>query len=177
MSEMDREMQNFSAGPPADGGKTDPDEGTRAQAGWTLVEIMVGIAIVLILMTSVGVVLVGNIYKARQAAARDHIKTFALALDAYLLDCGEYPSREQGLKSLVEKPILSPVPTGWDGPYLQILTILGTPGETSTSTTPPGSTAGPTPSRATAPTAWKVERRRTRTSRAGTWAGIKKSHR
>jgi general secretion pathway protein G len=95
----------------------------RSEAGWTLVEIMVGIAIVLILMTSVGVVLVGNIYKARQAAAMDHIKTFALALDAYLLDCGEYPTQEQGLKALTEKPILSPVPTGWKGPYLQTLTI------------------------------------------------------
>ncbi len=99
-----------------------PDE-VQAQEGWTLVEIMVGIAIVLILMTSVGVVLVGNIYKARQAAARDHIKTFALALDAYLLDCKEYPTREQGLQALVEKPILSPVPADWDGPYLQILKI------------------------------------------------------
>ena len=121
MNEMDRETQNISGRQPADGGKIDP--GTRSQAGWTLVEIMVGIAIVLILMTSVGVVLVGNIYKARQAAAKDHIKTFALALDAYLLDCGDYPSQEQGLKSLVEKPILSPVPTGWDGPYLQTLAI------------------------------------------------------
>jgi len=95
----------------------------KGEEGWTLVEILVGIAIVLILMTSVGVVIVGNIDRARQTAARDHIKSFALALDAYLIDCGRYPSEEQGLEALVEKPILSPVPDGWNGPYLQSLKI------------------------------------------------------
>jgi general secretion pathway protein G len=91
------------------------------------VEILVGIAIVLILMTSVGVVIVGNIDRAKQTSARDHIKSFALALDAYLIDCGRYPTEEQGLAALVEKPILSPVPDGWKGPYLQTLEIPADP--------------------------------------------------
>ena len=91
--------------------------------GFSLIEILIGIAIVLILMTSVGVAVIGNIDKARIAAAKDHIKTFSLALDSYLLDCGQYPTEEHGLKALVEKPILSHVPLRWNGPYLQTLKI------------------------------------------------------
>jgi len=40
-----------------------------------------------------------------------------------MLDCGRYPTEEQGLKALVEKPILSPVPKKWNGPYIQTLEI------------------------------------------------------
>ena len=109
------------------GDRKSGDHGTQerrsTEDGWTLVEILVGIAIVLILMTSVGVVIVGNIDRARQTAARDHIKSFALALDAYLIDCGRYPTEEQGLEALVEKPLLNPVPNGWNGPYLQSLKV------------------------------------------------------
>ena len=39
------------------------------EAGWSLIEILIGIAIILILMTSVGLAIVGNVDKARQAAA------------------------------------------------------------------------------------------------------------
>ncbi len=95
----------------------------KGQEGWSLIEILVGISIVLILMTSVGIAVMGNVDKARRTAARDHIATFALALDSYLLDCNQYPTQEQSLKALVEKPILHPMPEGWSGPYLQTLKI------------------------------------------------------
>ncbi|HUV08718.1 MAG TPA: type II secretion system major pseudopilin GspG [Spirochaetia bacterium] len=100
---------------------------TKRDEGWTLIEILIGITIVLILMTSIGVMVVGNVDRARQATARDHIGAFDLALDSYLFACGQYPTEEQGLRALVEKPILSPVPAGWSGPYLKVLKIPADP--------------------------------------------------
>jgi general secretion pathway protein G len=41
-----------------------------------------------------------------------------MALNSYFLDCGVYPTTEQGLQALWEKPILEPVPKGWEGPYI-----------------------------------------------------------
>ena len=95
----------------------------HVEDGWSLIEILIGIALVLVLMTSVGLAIVGNVDRARRTAARDHIQTFSLALDAYLIDCGGYPTEDQGLRALVEKPILDPVPSDWAGPYLKILEI------------------------------------------------------
>jgi general secretion pathway protein G len=56
--------------------------------------------------------------KARAVAARSQIETYALALDAYYLDCAAYPTSEQGLGALWEKPSLEPIPRGWNGPYV-----------------------------------------------------------
>ena len=42
-----------------------------------------------------------------------------IALSGYAQYDGEYPTTEQGLQALVVKPTLPPVPTGWDGPYLE----------------------------------------------------------
>jgi general secretion pathway protein G len=41
-----------------------------------------------------------------------------MALNSYFLDNGVYPTSEQGLNALWEKPVLEPVPSEWDGPYL-----------------------------------------------------------
>ena len=56
--------------------------------------------------------------RARQVTAKSQIETFSLALQAYAIDCKQYPTQEQGLQALWEKPILEPVPSGWDGPYV-----------------------------------------------------------
>jgi general secretion pathway protein G len=56
--------------------------------------------------------------RARQVTARSQVETFSLALQAYAIDCKQYPTQEQGLEALWAKPILEPVPTGWAGPYL-----------------------------------------------------------
>jgi general secretion pathway protein G len=55
---------------------------------------------------------------AKQAATKSQIETFGLALNAYLLDCGRYPSKDQSLDALWQKPVLEPVPSGWNGPYV-----------------------------------------------------------
>lgn len=89
-----------------------------AEGGWTFIETLIAIAISLILTASVGFMAYRYVDKAKTAAARSQIETFALALDSYLMDCGRYPTQEQGLKALVEKPTIEPIPKGWDGPYL-----------------------------------------------------------
>lgn len=90
----------------------------KGDDGWTFIETIIGIAIVLLLSTGVGVVAVKQMSKANTAAARSQIGNFKLALELYRQDCKNYPSAEQGLNSLWEKPILSPVPEYWDGPYI-----------------------------------------------------------
>lgn len=57
--------------------------------------------------------------RARQVTARSQIETFSLALQAYAIDCRRYPTQEQGLQALWQKPILEPVPSGWSGPYVE----------------------------------------------------------
>ena len=55
---------------------------------------------------------------ARKTAAKTQIEQYSSALQSYFLDCGRFPTSEQGLSALWEKPVLYPVPENWDGPYL-----------------------------------------------------------
>jgi general secretion pathway protein G len=82
------------------------------------VEILIVISIILILTSAVGFMAFRYIDRARVVTANGQIETLGLALDAYALDCRQYPSREQGIDALWVKPILEPVPSGWSGPYV-----------------------------------------------------------
>ena len=90
-----------------------------AEAGWTFLEVIIVMAIVLILTSSVGFVGFRYLDRARQVTARSQIASFALALQAYAIDCRQYPTQEQGLDALWTKPVLEPVPSGWAGPYVE----------------------------------------------------------
>jgi general secretion pathway protein G len=60
--------------------------------------------------------------EARRVAAKQDIGTIMQAMKLYRLDNGRYPTQEQGLRSLVEKPTTDPVPNNWkDGGYLERL--------------------------------------------------------
>lgn len=85
---------------------------------WTFIETLIVIAIVLILTAAVGFSAIKQLDKARIATAKSQIESFTLALDSYYMDNGTYPSQEQGLNSLWEKPTIPPEPKAWDGPYL-----------------------------------------------------------
>ena len=89
----------------------------KSDKGFTFIETIVAISIILILSAAVGFSAVKYIEMARIAACRNQIEAFRLALQSYLLDCGQYPSESQGLNALWEKPSLAPVPGRWDGPY------------------------------------------------------------
>lgn len=91
---------------------------TKKDKGFTFIETLVTITIILILTSAVGFSVVRYLDQARLAACHNQIETFRLALQSYYLDCARYPSKEQGLSALWEKPVLSPIPARWNGPYL-----------------------------------------------------------
>ncbi|HHO76940.1 MAG TPA: type II secretion system protein GspG [Deltaproteobacteria bacterium] len=92
--------------------------------GFTLLELLVVIAILGILATYVGTRIMGKPEEARQTQARIQIQALENALNMYRLDNGEYPSTEQGLRALVEKPSTGNIPKTWrEGGYLDKSTV------------------------------------------------------
>ncbi len=89
------------------------------QEGWTFIETLIVISIILVLTSTVGFMAFKYVGKARVVAARTQIENLSMALDTYYMDTRHYPTEEQGLESLWEKPVLEPVPKNWDGPYLK----------------------------------------------------------
>jgi general secretion pathway protein G len=86
--------------------------------GWTFLENIIVIAIVLILTSSVGFMAAQYLDRARIAAARSQIDSFSIALESFYIDCGRYPTNEQGLDALWEKPSIQPASDNWSGPYM-----------------------------------------------------------
>lgn len=87
-------------------------------SGWSFMETLIVIAVVLVLTASVGFMAVGSLEKARIAGAKTQIDSFCVALEAYYIDCGIYPTEEQGLSALRKKPESEPSSDNWNGPYL-----------------------------------------------------------
>ena len=81
--------------------------------GFTLVEIMVVVVILGILAVLIVPRVVGRTDEARAVAAKQDVATLMQALRLYRLDNGRYPTNEQGLAALVEKPGREPVPGNW----------------------------------------------------------------
>lgn len=94
------------------------DEGDDREGGWTFIETLIVMGIILILSSSVGFMAVRYLDKAKTVTAKSQIETFSLALDAYFLDNGTYPSSSQGLEALWKKPSGEPAANHWKGPYL-----------------------------------------------------------
>ncbi len=86
--------------------------------GWTFIETLIVLGIILILTATVSFMAVRYLQKAKVVASRSQIDSFDLALQAYYLDCGNYPTEEQGLAALWEKPSMEPVSVNWNGPYM-----------------------------------------------------------
>jgi general secretion pathway protein G len=96
------------------------NERTKRMRGFTLIEIMVVITILGILAALIVPRVVGRTDDARIAAARQDIASLMQALKLYRLDNGRYPTTEQGLRALLEKPTVEPVPNNWKtGGYLE----------------------------------------------------------
>ena len=90
----------------------------RNEDGWSFMETLIVIAIILILTTTVGFMAINSLEKSRVAAARTQIESFATAVEAYYIDCGNFPTTEQGLSALRKQPETEPSSDNWGGPYL-----------------------------------------------------------
>lgn len=88
----------------------------RAAPGFTLLELLVVVAIIGLLAAFVGPRLFGNVSKSEVTTAKAQIEAFSRALESYRLDTGNFPDTAQGLNALVVRPSESPK---WNGPYLQ----------------------------------------------------------
>ncbi|MBL8466901.1 type II secretion system major pseudopilin GspG [Methyloversatilis discipulorum] len=87
-----------------------------SQRGFTLLELLVVMVIIGLLAGYVGPRFFSQIGKSEVKAARAQIDGLEKALDQFRLDNGRYPTTEEGLKALVERPSTT---SKWSGPYLK----------------------------------------------------------
>jgi general secretion pathway protein G len=90
-----------------------------AVRGFTLLEVLVVLLVIGLLAALVGPEIVGRVSDARTTAAKTQMELLGLALDNYRLDSGGYPTTDQGLAALRERPRRGPPPMNWHGPYLK----------------------------------------------------------
>jgi general secretion pathway protein G len=88
----------------------------HAEAGFTLVEMLVVITIIGLIMSLVGPRVLTYLSDSKVKTARIQIQGFSAALDLYYLDSGRYPTSSEGLVALSQKPDGA---TTWNGPYLK----------------------------------------------------------
>jgi general secretion pathway protein G len=88
----------------------------RADRGFTLLELLVVLAILGLLIGLVAPAMLHQLGSAKEKIAFQSIERLASILDMYKLDVGSYPTTEQGLQSLIARP---PGVPRWNGPYLK----------------------------------------------------------
>ena len=91
----------------------------RRRSGFTLLELIVVIIVLGLLAGIVAPQIIGRLSEAKSTTAKTQIELLSVALDGYRLDNGSYPTTDQGLAALRERPTRSPVPANWRGPYLR----------------------------------------------------------
>ena len=88
----------------------------RRQFGFTLMELLVVLAILGLLMSLVGPRVLNQLGGAKTKTAGIQIKDLEQALEIYKLDTGRFPTTNDGLQALMKKPSSG---SGWNGPYLK----------------------------------------------------------
>jgi general secretion pathway protein G len=96
----------------------------RRDSGFTLLELLVVLAILGLLAAIIAPQVLGFLGKGKTQTARVQIHYIMTALDFYKLDVGHYPTQAEGLNALVTAPANE---TGWNGPYLKGNTGLKDP--------------------------------------------------
>lgn len=87
--------------------------------GFTLIELLIVMVILGLLASLVGPRLFGQLGASKTKAVKAQIEMIGSALDTYRLDLGRYPSTEQGIIALWEKPADATDAAKWHGPYLK----------------------------------------------------------
>jgi general secretion pathway protein G len=87
----------------------------RKQAGFTLIEMMVVVAVIGLLIAMVGPRVFNQVEKAERTRIAQDIRVVESALKFYRLDNFRYPTQAQGIEALVSPPSGS---DNWNGPYL-----------------------------------------------------------
>ncbi len=88
----------------------------RAAAGFTLLELMVVLLILSLLATIAAPQVMKHLAKAKAETARIQVDALAASINYFQLDTGRYPTEQEGLKALTERPATE---ARWDGPYVQ----------------------------------------------------------
>jgi general secretion pathway protein G len=96
----------------------------NAEAGFTLVEMLVVITIIGLIMGLIGPRVLNYLSESKVKAAKIQLQSFASALDLFYLDAGRYPSSAEGLVALVRR---TPGVAAWNGPYLKGGTVPNDP--------------------------------------------------
>lgn len=91
----------------------------RDRSGFTLVEMLVVLAIIGMIVGLVGPRVLNYLSEAKVKTARIQMENIASALDLFYLDAGRYPTNEEGLGALVRAPAGF---SSWNGPYLKSAT-------------------------------------------------------
>jgi len=97
--------------------KRSPRRNSR-RAGFTLVEMLVVLGILVLLASMVVPRILSRQKSANIDAAKSQIGAFRGALEHYAIDCRSFPSTDEGLYALVEWPPDLPETVTWKGPYL-----------------------------------------------------------
>ena len=104
----------------------------KTRAGFTLVEVLVVMSILVLLAGLVAPRILGSRQKANIQSVKTQIGGFKSALERYALDMNSFPTSEQGLESLIEEPqsedaMSDSSKSRWDGPYLNSETLPNDP--------------------------------------------------
>lgn len=91
------------------------DKASGVDSGFTLLELLVVLAIMGLLAAIVGPSVIGYLGKGKSQAAIVQSRAIATSLNLFRVDVGRYPTEAEGLDALVKAPASAP---GWNGPYL-----------------------------------------------------------
>lgn len=96
----------------------------RADGGFTLLELLVVLAIIGLLAAIIAPQVLKYLGTSRTQTAKVQIQNVVSALELYRLDVGHYPTGEEGLEALIKAPDGA---DGWNGPYLPKETAIRDP--------------------------------------------------
>ncbi len=92
------------------------DRDRQDEAGFTLVELLVVMVILVLLASLVAPRVIGYLGSSKTKTAKIQIESLTTSLELFKLDAGRYPNTQEGLEALVKRP--TNVAT-WNGPYLK----------------------------------------------------------